>query len=316
MAASGESAEPRSLRSALMSRRSQPIAVASTRGPGRAGRGAWPRVAAVAALAAGLAFGLGWQLGRPASQSMDAAPAELEARLAALHDALAAERTAREALALELAALRAQLDEIAAQRLAGAAASAATADAAAAPAPTAQAGGEATAPPPARLFDLEALVAGCMHRSEAERLRARWERYELDKLDLNNRALREAFFMKPRHGEEQAALDAAFRNDLGDDGYDAYLRATGKPNRVSVREVLPAGAGSRAGLEVGDELVQYAGARVFSTADLQLLTASGRLGETISLDVVRGGQPLSLRAVRGPLGIVLGAVRRAPEGGC
>jgi hypothetical protein len=254
---------------------------------------------------------------------MDAAPAELEARLAALNDALTAERTARESLALELVALRAQLDEIAAQLLAGgpasaatAEASAATAEASAAPAPTAQAGGEATAAPPAPLFDLEALVTGCMHRSEAERLRARWERYELDKLDLNNRAMREAFFMKPRHGEEHAALDAAFRNDLGDDGYDAYLRATGKPNRVSVREVLPAGAGSRAGLEVGDELVQYAGARVFSAADLQLLTASGRLGETIALDVVRGGQPLSLRAVRGPLGIVLGAVRRAPEGGC
>ena len=59
-------------------------------------------------------------------------------------------------------------------------------------------------------------------------------------------------------------LDATFRNDLGDDGYDAYLRATGKPNRVSVRELLPTGAGSRAGLEVGDELVEYAGARVFS----------------------------------------------------
>jgi S1-C subfamily serine protease len=67
---------------------------------------------------------------------------------------------------------------------------------------------------------------------------------------------------------------------------------------------------------VGDELVEYAGMRVFSTADLQLLTASGRLGETVSVDVVRGGQPLTLRAARGPLGIVLDAVRRAPEGGC
>lgn len=151
---------------------------------------------------------------------------------------------------------------------------------------------------------------------DAERLRARWERYELDKLALNDRAMRESFFMKPQHGEERAALDAAFRNDVGDDGYDAYLRATGKPNRVAVRELLPAGAGSRAGLEVGDELVQYAGVPVFSVADLQLLTASGRLGETVAIEILRGGKPLSLRASRGPLGVVLDPVRHAPEGGC
>ena len=302
-----------------MARQSQPLAAAPARRPGLASRGAWPRVAALAALAAGLAFGLGWQLSRPASQGAGAAPAQVEARLVALHDALTAERTARESLALELAALRAQTDQLAAQLRAGAPTPAANAAASTAALPPAQADAEAAtvadAPRPP-LFDVEALVAGCMHRSEVETLRARWERYQLDGLDLNNRAMREDFFMTPRHREEHFALDAAFRNDVGDDGYDAFLRATGKPNRVTVREVLPAGRGSRAGLEVGDELVQYAGVRVFSTADLQLLTASGRLGETVAVEVVRGGQPLSLRAVRGPLGIVLGAVRRAPEGGC
>jgi hypothetical protein len=270
-------------------------------------------------LATGLAFGLGWQLGRPAAPGEGAAPAQLEARLAALNEALTAERTAREALALELAALRAQVDEIATQRLAGTPAPAPDVAASAAPAAAAQAGAEAAAPapvPPAPLFDVEALVTSCMNRSDAERLRARWERYELDVLELNDRALRESFFMKPRHGTERFALDAAFRNDVGDDGFDAYLRATGKPNRIDVREVLPTGAGSRAGLEVGDELVQYAGVHVFAVADLQLLTASGRLGETVAVEVIRGGQPLSLRAVRGPLGIVLDPVRRAPEGGC
>jgi hypothetical protein len=279
----------------------------------------WHRIAAVAAMVAGLAFGLGWQLGRTAAQGAGAGSTQLEARLAALNEALAAERIAREALGLELAALRAQVDEIAARRLAGApgpAAAAAAAAASAAPAAAGQADGEATAAPPAPLFDVEALVTGCMNRRDAEALRARWERYELDVLELNDRAMRESFFMKPRHGRERFFLDAAFRNDLGDDGYDAYLRATGKPNRVAVRELLPTGEGAVAGLEVGDELAQYAGVRVFSTADLQLLTASGRLGETIAVEVVRGGQPLSLRAVRGPLGIVLDAVKRAPEGGC
>ena len=304
-----------------MARRSDPLAATPARGAGLAGRRAWPLGAAVAAVAAALAFGLGWQLGRPAGPSAEAgtASAELEARLVALNDALTVERTARESLALELAALRTQTDEIAAQLRAGAPAPAASAAASTAPLPPAEAAAEAVAAPEAPrppLFDLETLVASCMNRTEAESLRARWERYELDKLALNDRAVREEFFMKPRHGEERSALDATFRNDVGDDGFDAYLRATGRPNRIAVRELLPTGAGAAAGLEVGDELTQYAGVRVFSTADLQLLTASGRLGETVSVDVVRGGRPLTLRAVRGPLGIVLDAVQRAPKGGC
>ena len=299
-----------------MARSDRPLA--ATPAPTLAGARAWLRVVAVGAGAAGLAFGLGWQLGQPRSPSpgAGAASAELPARLAALQAAVEAERAARESLADELTALRAQLDELREQLLARASAPAAEPAASTTPAPAAQAGAEATNASRPPLFDAEALVAGCMHRSEVERLRARWERYELDRLDLNNRARREDFFMKPRHGEEHAALDAAFRSELGDDGYDAYLRATGKPNRVAVREVLAAGAGSLAGVEVGDELVEYAGARVFSAADLQLLTASGRLGETVVVEVERGGRPLSLRAVRGPLGVVLDAVKRAPEAGC
>ena len=155
-----------------------------------------------------------------------------------------------------------------------------------------------------------------MPRGEAEALRTRWERYELDRLELNDRAMRESFFMRPRHRNQHALLDAAFRRDVGDDGYDAFLRATGKPNRVTVREILPSGAGSAAGLEVGDEIERYAGVRVFSSSDLQMLTASGRLGETIDVEVLRGGEPLRLRAMRGPLGVVLEGVVRAPEGGC
>jgi membrane-associated protease RseP (regulator of RpoE activity) len=171
-----------------------------------------------------------------------------------------------------------------------------------------------TAPP---LFDVAALVAGgCMRRTDAETLRARWERYELDRLDVNDRAMRSSYFMTPRHRNEQAALEAAFRDELGEEGYDAYLRATGKPNRFALREVLAGGAGSAAGLEAGDELVRYDGVRVFSTADLQLLTSAGRPGELVALEVIRGGQPTTLRAARGPLGVVLEGVVRAPEAGC
>jgi S1-C subfamily serine protease len=122
--------------------------------------------------------------------------------------------------------------------------------------------------------------------------------------------------MTPRHRDAHNALDADFRDEVGDDGYDAYLRATGKPNRVVVKALLPSGAGRSAGLEVGDEVVEYAGARIFAPMELQLQTSSGRLGELITIEIVRAGQPLTLRAPRGPLGIALEAVQRAAEGGC
>ena len=43
-----------------------------------------------------------------------------------------------------------------------------------------------------------------------------------------------------------------------------------------VKAVLPQGAGSAAGIEVGDELERYAGSRVFTVGNLHGLTAAGR----------------------------------------
>jgi hypothetical protein len=297
-----------------MPHRSEPLAAAPESDRGLARRGAW---IALAALAVGLAFWLGGRVAAPARPDAADTPLTGDASPEQLRAALAAERAARELLAFELAELRERTDALAA-RLDAARAVAAPGAADAAE------GGErertdaepAAVAPRAPLFDVEALVAGCMDRGDAEGLRARWERYELERLQLNDRAMRDSYFMHPRHREEHAALDAAFRRDVGEDGFDAYLRATGKPNRVVVGELLSSGAGSAAGLEVGDQLERYDGVRVFSSAELQQLTAAGRLGETVSLEVLRGGQSLTLRAARGPLGVVLEGAVRAPEGGC
>jgi hypothetical protein len=296
-----------------MPHRSEPLAAAPGSGRGLARRGGW---IALAAIAVGLAFWLGGRVAAPARPGVAGTLLAGEASPAQLQAALAAERAARERLALELAELRERTDALAARLDAEPpVAPPSAADAAEARERERTDAEAAAAAPRAPLFDVEALVAGCMDRGDAERLRARWERYELDRLQLNDRAMRESYFMHPRHRTEHAALDAAFRRDVGEDGYDAYLRATGKPNRVAVGEVLASGAGSAAGLEVGDELERYDGVRVFSSAELQQLTAAGRLGETVSLEVLRGGQPLTLRAARGPLGVVLEGAVRAPAGG-
>jgi S1-C subfamily serine protease len=119
--------------------------------------------------------------------------------------------------------------------------------------------------------------------------------------------------MEPRLRDEHAALEAAFREDIGEEGYDAFLYATGQPNRVLVREVIARSPASRAGVQAGDVIVSYDGTRTFLPRDLQLATGQGKRGELVRVEVVRDGRPLTLRVQRGPLGIILGGSAEPPR---
>ncbi len=285
-------------------------------------------IVVVAALAAGVLLGRQFAgAPRDLGPSLDAGT---RAQIDALHEDLAAERSAREALAGDVASLRRQIDGIAALvlgiELGGTGSAAADARAQAAgeglqereTAASGDAsgthGGASDDDSRAPLFDGEALAAAGFDPSEAESVRQRWERYELDKVYLNDQALREGFFMTPRHRNEHQALDAGFRADLGEDGYEAYLVATGKPNRVALRDVIPGSAGSVAGLQPGDEILRYGGTRVFSVQEVQLATASGQSGETVPIELLRDGEPVTVYVPRGPLGAALIGVERELAG--
>jgi hypothetical protein len=275
-------------------------------------------------LAAVLAAGIGWivspcERGTPArSGAGTATPAEPATReeLDALRRALADQGATLLALADELALLR---DEIAA--LGGGIPSTGE------PIPGAEEGGASDAPgvagaddaPAAATpserpsFDAEGLLAAGLAAREVEGLRERWERLQLEQLELNDRALREGWLFTPRHQDEQRALTTAFRDELGEEGYDAYLFATGQPNRVLVKEVLGNSQASRAGVLPGDVIVSYDGARTFVPRDLQLATAQGRRGEMVRIEVVREGRPVTLQVQRGPLGIILRGSAEPPR---
>ncbi|HEX7079891.1 MAG TPA: PDZ domain-containing protein [Gammaproteobacteria bacterium] len=110
-----------------------------------------------------------------------------------------------------------------------------------------------------------------------------------------------------RNGEDtDFSPDDALRAELGDDEYERYLEALGRPTRVRVGRVLPTSPAERAGLLPGDEVVAYAGRRVFDIRELNRFTLEGRPGETVVLDVLRDGQPIQLYLPRGPLGITPG----------
>src|SRR5690606_14265180 len=127
----------------------------------------------------------------------------------------------------------------------------------------------------------------------------------------------EAEYEAARNGEpgqtrNMPSVDEALRAELGDAEYERYLDASGRPTRIGVRSVLPSSPAEQVGLRPGDEIVGYAGQRVFDMDDLNRVTLEGRPGESVILEVVRDGQPLQLYVPRGPIGISGGGGRRRP----
>jgi predicted metalloprotease with PDZ domain len=105
------------------------------------------------------------------------------------------------------------------------------------------------------------------------------------------------------------AMQAArLREALGDAEYERYLQANGSPTRVRIDGFDASSPAAYAGFEPGDEIVSYAGERVFNLRDLHALMLTGTPGETVPATVLRGGQPLELYVTRGPVGLVEGGL--------
>src|SRR5690606_17603264 len=124
----------------------------------------------------------------------------------------------------------------------------------------------------------------------------------------------EAQYEAARSGEPSRAqvpgVDDALRAELGDAEYERYLTALGRATRVGVRNVLPSSPAEVAGLRPGDQIVAYAGQRVFDMNDLNRMTFEGQPGEPVVLDVMRDRQTVQLYVPRGPIGITGGGRRR------
>ncbi|MFQ5699827.1 MAG: PDZ domain-containing protein [Myxococcota bacterium] len=176
----------------------------------------------------------------------------------------------------------------------------------------------AGAPQPGRpWFDEAALASAGLDRDEIQELRAPFEETELARLFLEDRARREGWAGTERYREALRQLReraAQVRERLGDDRYDWYRYATGRPNRIRVRDVLAHGPAADAGLEVGDLIVRYDDQRVFEPRELRRAIANGPADEQVPLDILRGREELRLWLPRGPLGIQLQAERVRPRG--
>lgn len=94
-----------------------------------------------------------------------------------------------------------------------------------------------------------------------------------------------------------------FRKELGEERYEQYLRARGETRlAVPVRNVLAGSAGEAAGLQSGDAIRRYGSERVYNEQDLMLAILQGEFGESVTVEVERGGTVFYLTVPRGPLG--------------
>ncbi len=144
--------------------------------------------------------------------------------------------------------------------------------------------------------------------ADAERIERRLEELSVAAMEQRYEAL--------RSGEPQNVIDqfrdssATLRDELGDADYERYLEATGRPTRVGVTTVLSSSAAETAGIQPGDQIVAYDGARVFDVRELNQVLLEGEPGQPVVVDIERDGQPIQLVIPRGPLGISSGFSRR------
>lgn len=156
---------------------------------------------------------------------------------------------------------------------------------------------------------LQRLVEAGFSRERAEWIERRFEELEVESM--------QARFEAQRSGRQAAPVDAqrALRAELGDAEYERYLRGTGRPTEVQVLDVLASSPAERAGLQPGDQILSYAGTRVFDMRELNALSREGNPGELVTMEVRRNGQTLQVQVPRGVLGLQGGGLRGGQRGG-
>lgn len=286
----------------------------SPRAPSRGGRIAGLALA-IALLTLGLQLASLFRSGAssdPANSSSDSGGgrtdrgdthAVAEAGESAWEAALARERAARQRLERKLAAVEARL----ANDLP--------------PNPVAAMAVEENAAPAtgsARRLDESALIAAGFSESEARELRTRYDELQMERLYLRDRAAREGWIADERWGSALAELrarEAEIASRYGEEAYDWVLYASGRPNRVTIQQVIRDSPAAQAGIEVGDILLRYADERVRDGNELRSATTAGVAGEWVVIEILRDGRNERIRVPRGPIGVTVGADSVAPNAG-
>lgn len=144
-----------------------------------------------------------------------------------------------------------------------------------------------------------------------------YENVEMEKLYLRDTAVREGWTGTPRFREEMRVINNRandLRSSLDETDYDAFLFATGKPNRVTVLSSLGNSPAAQAGIKPGDIILKYDDTRIYSWGDLRGATATGDKESMVRVEVDRNGERLEFYVKRGPLGVRLDHLSINPKG--
>ena len=161
-----------------------------------------------------------------------------------------------------------------------------------------------------------ALVAVGVPAPQADDIVWRQSELALERLELQDRALREGWHRTQRYYEELSALgDAApdLRDEIGEAGYDRYLYETGELNRVQISGVIEGSQAAQTGLRPGDVIESYDGTRIFRFEDLRQATTAGARDELVPLRIRRDGALIDAWVARGPIGVRLEAASVPPD---
>ncbi len=166
-----------------------------------------------------------------------------------------------------------------------------------------------------RLYNLDNLIRGGINASLAEDIVRRKNSIQLERLALQDRAMRENYLNTQQYFDELSEIDKqgiTLREELGDEQYDAYLFTSKQNNRIRISSVMLGSAAEQAGIQKGDIILSYDNNRLFNWQELKNATSEGQLGEYVSISIYRKGEIFSFSVPRGPLGMQLGAARLAP----
>lgn len=163
----------------------------------------------------------------------------------------------------------------------------------------------------------ENLVTAGVDPIKAEDVVRRQAEFELARLNLRDKAVREGYLRTPRYREEARELmeqQVSLQDELDLDVYDQFLWQTGSPNRISVGSVMMGSAAETAGLQPGDVVVSYGDKPIYSGGDLRRNTTAGERGEYVNVTVQRNGTEFTVSVPRGPLGVRVLPTRVDPAG--
>ena len=152
-------------------------------------------------------------------------------------------------------------------------------------------------------FKIQELVNAGFNKDEASWIVSSETEVQLEQLQAQYDARRKALNGADAQNNLMNYGGDQLRKKLGDDYYERYLESKGMPTSVSIGSIMNNSPGASAGLLPGDDIVAYDNKRVFSAYGLNRLTATGKEGENVLIEVKRNGESVQLTIPRGPIGV-------------